>query len=289
MRGSGNPGWEKGDAEGRRPPPKRKLLRRCLWAVGIGASILGVCALPRALAQSPLLVVRQIELEASGRPGPDEIGSLSGIRTGMSLLSLDAEGASRRLETHPWIRKARVVKRPPDRVLIQVCGRRPVAVLGMREGLFYLDGEGKILDKIRAGEPLDFPMITGLGQDARDARRCGEGRDLHQALSLLRALQASPSLGRVSEIHVDRSEGLSFVLEGFPLPVDVGWSEYTVKTIRFQKALPSLVSHAKAIERVDLRFSDQIVVRHGTGGNPWIHKGDGTETWAGSDSPFHPT
>ena len=265
----------------------RTFLRRSLWGFGMVVSILALSALSCALVRSPLFVVKQVDLEASGRPGPDEIRSMSGIRPGMNMLTLDTEEVSRRLETHPWIQHATVVKRLPDQVLIKVVERRPALLVGVQGCLYYMDAEGKILDKVEPGGSLDFPVMTGLEQDVEDARRCGGGRDLQQALSLLRVLQATPALGSVSEVRIDRSEGLSFVLEGFPVPVHVGWSGFLAKMMRFEKVLPSLASQLNGIERVDLRFSDQVVLKQRDKGKMRVPKGRGGETLVGSDLSLH--
>jgi len=274
---------------GKTSRPTRTFLRCSLWGFGMIASIFALCALSCALARSPLFVVKQVELEASGRPGPDEIRSMSGIRPGMNMLSLDTEEVSRRLETHPWIQHATVVKRLPDQVLIKVLKRRPAVLVCVQGGLYYMDAEGKILDRVEPGESLDFPVMTGLEQDVEDARLCGDGRDLQQALSLLRVLQATASLGSVSEVQIDRSEGLSFVLEGFPVPVHVGWSGFLEKITRFEKAIPSLASQLNGIESVDLRFSGQIVLKQREGDKKRVPRGNRTKTLAGSDPSLHPT
>ena len=277
--------------DGRSPSRQsaRRLLHFSQWGLGLGASILTAYGLSCALVGSPLFAVEQVEVEASGRPGPDEIRSMSGIRPGMNLLSLNTADISRRLEAHPWIQNATVVKRMPDRVLIKVQKRRPAAIVEIQAGLFYMDGEGRIFDKFRPGEPLDLPLLTGLEQGFRETPLRGDGRDGQQALALLRAVQATPALGSLSEIRVDRSLGLSFVLEGFPLPVYVGWSGFPAKMIRFERVLPLLASQADSIERVDLRFSDQIVVRYATGGKQRLLSGERTEALAGSDSSLHTT
>ncbi len=269
--------------------PARSLLRRCTWGLVVIASILSLYLLSCALVRSPLFVVKCVEVEASQRPGEEEVRSLSGIRPGMNLLSVDTEEVSRRLETHPWIHHATVVKRPPADVLIKVWQRRPAALTRVGGRLYYLDAEGGFLGETEPGAALDFPMITGLEQDAEDLYRSGKGRDVQQALALLRVLQAIPALGRVSEIDVDGSEGLRFVLERFPVPVQVGWTDFSNKMHLFEKALPSLVSQADEIESVDLRFSCQIIVREGGGGEPRIPVGVGTRIQRGSGSWFHPT
>jgi hypothetical protein len=151
-----------------------------------------------------------------------------------------------------------------------------------------MDEEGGLLGRAESGEALDFPMITGLEQDVKEMRRRSKGRDVQQALSLLRVLQGVPSLGRVSEIHVDGDEGLGFILEGFSVPVRVGWTDFPAKLARFEKALPLLGLRSNAMESVDLRFSDQIIVRQREGGEPRILGGSGTDTRAGSVSMFDP-
>jgi cell division protein FtsQ len=266
----------------------RTFLRCSLWGFGMIASILSLSALSCALVRSPLFVIKQVELDATGRPGPEEIRSMSGIRPGMNLLALHTEDVSRRLETHPWIQHATVVKRLPDRVLIKVRKRRPAVLVGVQGCLYYMDAEGKILDEVEPGASLDFPMITGLEQGVGEARRCGEGREVQQALSLLHGLHATPALGSVSEIHIDRSEGLSFVLEEFSVPVRMGWSGFLAKRIRFEKALPSLATQSNAIECVDLRFSGQIVLKERQGGKGRVPRGNRAQTLAGSDPSLHP-
>ena len=73
------------------------------------------------------------------------------------------------------------------------------------------------------------------------------------------------------------------------MPVHVGWSGFLEKMIRFEKALPSLASQLNGIERVDLRFSGQIVLKQREGDKEQVPRGNRTETLAGSDPSFHPT
>lgn len=275
--------------EGTRRRRWRALLRGSLWGFAIGASSLALCGVAHVVFRSHLFTVKEVQVEGSGSVSADEIRFLSGIRPGANLLAFRTSGASRRLESHPWIEHATVVKRFPDQVLIRVREERPAVLVEAQGCLYYMNGKGRLLDRVRPGAPLDFPMISGLGQGVGEIRRCREGRDLQEALSLLQALQAAPSLGPVSEIHVDPSEGLSFVLEGFPVPVRVGWSEYPDKTSRFEKALPLLASKSRATESVDLRFSGQIVVREREQDEGRIPRGGGTETVAGSRPSFGPT
>jgi cell division protein FtsQ len=252
-------------------------------------SILAAYALASALIESPLFVVRTVEVEASGRLSPGEVRTMSRVRPGLNLVTLDTADVSRRLESHRWVRNATVWKQFPDRLRIKILETEPAAVVGIRGDLYYMDGEGTVLGRIGPGEAIDLPLITGLDRDVQAVQRARGGRDVQQALGLLRVLQGVPALGRVSEIHLDPSEGLRFVLEDFPSPVYVGWSGFSKKAIRFEKILSRLISRADSIETVDLRFSDQIVVREGRGRKPQIPGEDRAEARADSASFIHPT
>lgn len=284
---SGDPKGTRKSAAPRRPA--RTVLRCSSWGLTMIASSLALYGLSCAVVRSPLFVVEEIELETSGRLGEDEIRILSGIHRGMNLLAFDTEQVSRRLEAHPWIEHATVVKRLPAQVRIQVRGTEPALLVAVQGCLCYMDGKGRLLEGVPPGESLDLPLLCGLEEDLEGVRRSGQGRDVQQALSLLRVLQARPALGPVSEIRVDRSEGLSFVLEAFPVPVQVGWSGFRARMKRFEKALPFLAAPSGSVESVDLRFSGQIVVRECEEGRRQVPRGGRAETLAGSDPSFRPT
>ncbi len=250
------------DDRGRPRPGARGALRRLLVAVGMGSGLLlGACGFREALVRSPLFVLRQVEVEGTRRLSPQEVRAWGGVRPGANLLTLDPARVARRLERSPWIRDAAVVKRLPDRLLIRVRERTPAAVVSAAGRLFYVDEEGCLLEEVRPGERLDYPVVTGVEGVAPGRRGCGKTRGLQEALSLLRALgEVFPDRG-VSEIHVDASEGLSLFFEGVPWAVRVGWRDYEGKLERLGAVFPRLAGRSRSIASVDLRFAGQVLVR----------------------------
>jgi cell division protein FtsQ len=237
------------------------LLRRCGWPVLILLMIPCVGELVRTLERSPLFALREVQIEGCQRTTPEAVRSLIGAPEGRSLLLLDGGRISRILEGHVPILNASVIKRFPHRLLIRIRERTPVALVQIREHLYYLDGEGVVLYRTRPGDPLDFPMITGLADRSWQTGRPDQGRMVQEALSLLRVLNESPLPGGVSEIHVDPSEGLCFFLEGFPVEVRVGWEEFRPRIDRLQKVLAHLAGDPGGVVSIDLRFRDQVIVR----------------------------
>jgi cell division protein FtsQ len=217
--------------------------------------------LVRTLERSPLFVLREVQIEGCQRTTPETVRSLIGAPEGRSLLLLDSARISRTLEHHVPILNATVIKQFPHRLLIRIRERTPVALVQIREPLYYLDGEGVVLYRTRPGDPLDFPLITGLAERSWQMGRPDQGRMVQEALSLLRVLNESRLPGGVSEIRVDRSEGLCFYLEGFPVEIRVGWEEFGPRIERLARVLADLAADPDGVASIDLRFRDQVIVR----------------------------
>ncbi len=241
-------------------------LRRSLpyagWAFCLSLSIFAAWRLYVVFEHSPLFTIEQIEQRGCKRLKLETLSSSSGIERGQNLLALKSGDVSRRLEKHPWIRRASVVKRFPGLLLIKVAEREPVAVIKIRKALYYLDEEGMVFHRLSAGDSLDFPVITGLENFKGTFGRRGEAREIRKVLSLLRVLGGSTILGRTSEISVDSLKGLIFYLEVLPVPMHIGWDNYLEKRERLEIIFSQLTTEESELKAVDLRFSGQIVLQH---------------------------
>lgn len=231
------------------------------WGTGIGVSVLVLWGLATALRRSPLLAIEQVRAEGCAWLDPAGVVAWSGVPLGANLLSVDEEAVARRLERHPWIRKASVLKQFPRGLLLSVQERSPVGVLRGDEDLYYLDGEGVVVHRLRPGDPLDYPVISGLESVPWRVGRREEGRRIRQALALIDALGRSPGVGRVSEIRVEPSAGWSVFLEDLVPPVRMGWEGFPHRTRKLERAYPQLQARQEGIRGVDLRFGEQVVVQ----------------------------
>jgi len=266
----GGPSRARADARGAgrgpaRPAPEGRggwirWLRRCVWLLACLLTPAAVWMGVRALERSPLFAVREIWVEGCQRLGPEEVRALLRDVQGASLLTLDGARLARALESRVPVRNASVIKRFPHRLEVRIRERRPAALVNVRDTLCTLDGEGVVLYPVRPGDPLDLPLITGL--ETRDwvFGRPDRGAMVQGALSLLRVLERSRLPGRLSEIHVDADQGMSFFLEGFPVEVLVGWDGRPSQIEPFRQVLAQLAAEPDGVVRVDLRFRGQVIV-----------------------------
>jgi len=192
---------------------------------------------------------------------PEEVRVLLRDTLGASLLSLDSARISRALEEHVPIRNASVIKRFPSRLQVRIRERTPAALVKIRDTLCYLDLQGVVLYPVRPGDPLDLPLITGLEERPWLFGRPDRGPMVQGALSLLRTVNRIRFPGRLSEIHVDPDQGMSFFLEGFPVEVRVGWKGFSSRIERLKGVLPRLAEDPEGVLSVDLRYQGQVIVQ----------------------------
>jgi len=254
----------------RRGPRLGPTVRASLAVLLPAVAVLGALAFaaPYAVAavrRHPYFAVREVIVRQTHRVAADEIRRVAGIAPGMSVWDVDARSAEARLRDHDWIRAAHVRRELPHRVVIQVREERPVAILAVDDGKageFYVAAHGRVFARVGAGDPRDFPYVTGIASsDLRDADALGP-RALRRALGLVRiAGRGSATLGAVSEVHVDRTRGLTLMPVRPAVPIELGWTGFAEKLARLPRVLALWAGREKEIATLDLLFDDEIIVR----------------------------
>lgn len=85
----------------------------------------------------------------------------------MPLVDLDAIRA--RLLAFKWIKEARVSRRLPDTLVVDIVEREPVAVWQHNRQLQLIDAEGVALETVRADRLPNLPLVIGPGAQHRVA------------------------------------------------------------------------------------------------------------------------
>lgn len=147
---------------GRRGIWKRLPRLRVSPLVGFGI-VLGVTALALVVLASPIFAVRNIEVVGNTYADPVLLESVTDSLRGASVFTADIDGARRRLEGDPWVQRARVQWYLPNRVVIEIDERVPVAwFVGVDNRARVLDFEGRVL-QVLEGQPTQFVKIEGVG------------------------------------------------------------------------------------------------------------------------------
>lgn len=170
----------------------------------------------------------RLSIQGSARVGYDEVCAITGITGREKWFSFDTVGTAARLASNPLFEQVRVEKQFPDKVVVSVTERVPVAVgFGTMNGKTVpvaIDRNGVVFRVGTLPEQKNLPILTGIEFDDPHA-----GMRLHEQLTpLLKQLHELEShnsvlLSSVSEIKIVPKPygGYDLVIYPVHLPVRV--------------------------------------------------------------------
>ena len=207
---------------------------------------------------------------ALGQPGDEAALQISGAahasRPAIQKIFADDEGASvyliplteRRdaVREVPWVREASVARVWPNRVIVRVQERTPVAFVRLNSSRFGLiDAEGVILPQ--ATDRFKLPVLAGVrSSDSVVARRQGVQRMLRLTAEL------GDATANISEIDVSDGDNLKV-----SQPYDGRFLTLLLGDRNFKARYGNFLSHYSQIQQrlpgaavLDLRLEDRITV-----------------------------
>ncbi len=194
---------------------------------------------------SDFFQITAMKIEGNRMASNKQISALSKVDIHSNLLAIKVDQVKSLLESHPWIERAVVTRNWPNRLLITVKEKNPVAILSRETGLFYLDSKGRIIAVVSPSQELDFPVITGLESFLFNSTNSAQPHNILQdAMGLLKlAARKNSSLPEqnISEIHITKNnEILLYLLERtFPIYMGAG-RDISTKYNQLAKVLRNL-------------------------------------------------
>ena len=163
---------------------------------------------------------------------------------------VDVADIRNRLLRFGWVKDARVSRRLPDTLVIDIVERRPEALWQDKQRLALIDGEGVVLDRVRVDQMPDLPLLIGPGANDR-ARELG--RLMDSVPTLKPQLASATWIGR-------RRWDLAFQTgETVALPEGEGAARQALT--KFAKVDRSSGLLGRGLVRFDLRVPGKMVVR----------------------------
>lgn len=216
--------------------------------------------------------LKRLDVEVEGTISREKVLSVAGLRTGVNIFSVSLDSVRERLEEEPQILSAEVERHLPDRMVLRVAEREPIAwvtagVLGAdpytSPDSYLVDSRGILMQFERLHpEFLHLPIITGVPEETMVAGGAMESYALKAALDLI-VFNATRISGPPFEIRsVDLSKGYCMQV------TDARHAQYVFPLEdleRRMRKLELLLEHAatigREIEHVNLVPSRNVPVR----------------------------
>lgn len=195
----------------------------------------------KALGRSDFFQITATSIQGCRQTTKNHILEMSGVDVHSNLLALDTRKVKAQIEAHEWVESVEIERDWPNRLLIVVKERLPVAIVTLDNGLFYLDRNGVAFAQVVPPEDMDYPIITGLQRE--EWPRTLKDSQLGEALQFIKyAGQGSSILPKqnISELHVDGDENITLYLVDRPFPIHLGSGNVGAKYYQLTKVLYKL-------------------------------------------------
>jgi cell division protein FtsQ len=163
---------------------------------------------------------------------------------------VDVVAIRRQLLKFGWVKDARVSRRLPDTLVIDIVERTPAALWQNSGRLALIDAEGVVLDRVPIDKMPDLPLLVGPGANAQE-------RQLDRIMSQVPTLK--PQLASATWVGSRRWD-LNFQ-SGETVALPEGEHAARVALAKFASADKATGLLGRGVVRFDLRVPGKMIVR----------------------------
>lgn len=180
---------------------------------------------------------------------------------GRSVFAIPLDERRRRLLAIDWVQDAAVARIWPDRLIVRLRERKPVAFVFFHSGVLLIDRYGMLLDP-PAQSQFAFPVLSGVREDETEGQRAEHVR------AMLRVQDDLGYLAKdVSEINAGDPDNIRMVAKAGNRAVELimGDLNFGSRYQNFLNHFAEIEKHSPGVKVFDLRMDDRITAKDGTG------------------------
>lgn len=250
---------------------RNKKIGKFLGAVLlVGCFLVVLFAGYKSFACSSVFFASNLSVNGCSRLDKMKILTMGGVDIHTNLLALRPLKVREKIEKHPWVNRVEVVRELPNTLTITVKEYKPVAMINLQNGLYYIDEKGTPFVKVMPGDDYDFPVITGL--ESKRVSDKIQSKPLAETLQFLKYAAKGDSIlpkQNISEAKITEGEKIIVFLVDRPFPIYLGRGKMRDKYHRLAMVLNKLykneVFEETSFIRVDYAGNKVLVGKSGTG------------------------
>ena len=105
--------------------------------------------------------VKRVELRGLERMDQLTVYNIALDQHSMAMPLVDLEKVRARLMAHGWVEDARVSRRLPDTLVVDIVERKPAAIWQNNRKLSLIDSKGVVLERVNPDSMPDLPLMIG--------------------------------------------------------------------------------------------------------------------------------
>ncbi len=194
--------------------------------------------------------VRSVAVRGTQRMDPKPIYRIALDQRTTALPLVDVAAIRERLLDYGWVKDARVSRRYPDTLVVDIIERTPAALWQDGSRLSLIDAEGHVLDKVAVTRMPDLPLLVGPGANSH-------ARALDKLLAKAPTIKAQ----LVSASWVGQRRWDLAVQTGETIALPEGELAAATALAKFAEKDKSAGLLGRGIERFDLRIPGKMIAR----------------------------
>jgi len=224
-----------------------------------GSWIGGKEALRRFVFENPDYAVRELKYVTDGTLTRDQVLAAGNLAAGRNIFLVNISKAREEIEKMPQVENAEVTRTLPNRMMVTVAERRPIAWVVAKpaedpttsEKAFLIDARGVLMkSRARLEEYLNFPVISGVETGNLVPGQRVTTVEMQAALEIIRLTSEST---RFQARHVDVSKGYCLVVTAHSLAkITFGLERIDAQLARLHRYLSRAAEDLMEIQTVNL-------------------------------------
>jgi cell division protein FtsQ len=174
-----------------------------------------------------------------------------------SVFAVPLDERRRRLLAIDWVEEASVSRIWPDRLMVRIRERRPVAFVSTRSGVLLIDRYGALLE-LPPQSGFSFPALRGIGEDEPEAQRALRVRSMSRLLE-----EMGPLAKDVSEVNAADPDNLRVIVQpdGKAVELLMGDINFAHRYRNFIGHYAEIQKRSPDVKMFDLRLDDRILAK----------------------------
>lgn len=176
------------------------------------------------------------------------------VRENDLLYSISSRQMHENLIQSPWVKDARIRKEWSGRILVQLSEAIPAAILFRFKKPFFVDSAGVILEEILDPSVIFLPVIMEIDPFKNE-------NTYKEALALINLFKEKNLMSYTGQLEITGRTPDDLSIKVDNILIKIGSGDYEKKIERLEKIKEEIKNRNIVIEHIDLRFSEQVIVK----------------------------
>lgn len=250
---------------------RRRMIKYWFKAsIGFAFSLVAIILLSAALAHGYYALVNapwfrvgseDVSIVGLKHLREEEILNTLNIPPQASLLNLKSVDLAKRLEALPWLESSVVQFSLPNRIVVEVAEREPLALIQAGD-LYLIDADGKLVSRATAGQKEHFLLVEGLaGLELKEGGLLPRAT-LREIKALLAALEQARDwlpLKAVLSCRWSAETGYALFTVRNGICIQLGWDRFEQKLEHLHRIFGLLEERQlwNVVAGIDLDYEDR--------------------------------